>query len=187
MTTNAPLSAPKNSNSLPKKASPPPPSGKPAQGNDVQLSTGEANFWYKRFMASVNRAEEKMLKECELTIGINAKKHAEQIAAMFSDDGYPARVRTDTWPETGEPIYSLVVTCKYESKYNDLRGEMYALLDTRNGHLVTTENNGRTEYAVFGTLRDALGPYGMGSDEVAKNRGKENIRIVTLTLGRIIK
>lgn len=187
MTTIAPLTAPKNGSNLPKKASPPPPPRKFTQSNEVQLSTGEANFWYRRFMAMVNRAEEKMLKECELIIGINAKKHAEHIAAMFSDDGYTARIRTDTWPETGEPIYSLVVTCKYKSKYSDLRGELYALLDTRNGHLVTTDNNGRTEYAVFGNLQDALGPYGMRSDEVTKNRGEENIRIVTMTLGRIVK
>lgn len=132
--------------------------------------------------------EAHMRNETELAIGSGKDDHAiaTEMVSRLKDAGYEAWVRADHYPITKDYLYVVVAKCKYTNHFDRLEKEMYALLDTRNGEIVSIHDHGRLIYAIFPTLEDALGKNGMKHDEIVRHRGVENIRLITMKMDQDI-
>lgn len=149
----------------------------------------ECHYWFNRFLHQVIVAEQNLKNKCRCTIGSgkNAKEWTEKMSEMFVKDGYQVSTRVEDFPEGEGPLYSLIVKCRYETRHDRLNQEMYALLDTRTGKLVKFEHREHSEYAIFATPEAAKGAYGLLSDEVLNDLGKEYIKVITLKMDKVIE
>lgn len=139
-------------------------------------------------LGSLRYDEAHMRNETEFAIGSGKDDHAiaTEMVSRLKDAGYEAWVRADHYPINKDYLYVVVAKCKYPNHFERLDKEMYALLDTRNGEIVSILDHGRLTYFIFPTLEDALGKNGMKHDEIVRHRGVENIRLITMKMDQDI-
>ena len=139
-------------------------------------------------LGSLRYDEAHMRNETEFAIGSGKVDHAiaTEMVSRLKDAGYEAWLREDHYPASKDYLYVVVAKCKYPNHFDRLDKEMYALLDTRNGEIVSIPDHGRLAYAIFPTLEDALGKKGMKHDEIVRHRGVENIRLITMKMDQDI-
>lgn len=132
--------------------------------------------------------EAHMRNEIEIVYDTSNGGHtvAAEMVSRLKKAGYEAWVREDHFPNRTDCCYTVVAKCKYPRHFDRLDKEMYALLDTRNGEIVSIPDHGRLAYAIFPTLGDALGKKGMKHDEIVRHRGVENIRLITMKMDQDI-